>query len=53
MKTPYKWSVEDYHQIIESGVLEEKSVELLEGEIIAVSPEQLAQNNEIIVVDLA
>lgn len=39
MKTLYKWSVEDYHQIIESGVLEGKSVELLEGEIIEVSPE--------------
>ncbi|MGK7950410.1 MAG: Uma2 family endonuclease [Xenococcaceae cyanobacterium] len=39
MKTLYKWSVEDYHQIIESGVLENKSVELLEGEIITVSPE--------------
>lgn len=26
MKTLYKWSVEDYHLIIESGVLEDKSV---------------------------
>jgi hypothetical protein len=39
MKTLYKWSVEDYHQIINSGVLEGKSVELLEGEIIEISPE--------------
>ena len=39
MKTLYKWTVEDYHQIIESGVLEGKSVELLEGAIITVSPE--------------
>lgn len=39
MKTLYKWSVADYHQIVESGVLANKSVELLEGEIIAVSPE--------------
>ena len=39
MKTLHKWSIADYHQIIESGVLEGKSVELLEGEIIAVSPE--------------
>jgi Uma2 family endonuclease len=39
MKTLYKWSVDDYHQIIEIGLLEGKSVELLEGEIIAMSPE--------------
>ena len=29
-----KWSVEDYHLMIESGVLNNRSVELLEGEII-------------------
>lgn len=40
MKTLYKWSLEDYHRIIESGVLEGKSVELLEGKIIAMSPEK-------------
>ena len=39
MKTLYKWSLADYHQIVESGVLEGKSVELLEGEIVIVSPE--------------
>ena len=39
MKTLYKWSVADYHQIVESGVLADKSVELLEGEIISMSPE--------------
>ena len=33
MKTLYKWTIEDYHQIIESGVLEGKSVELLASEI--------------------
>ena len=47
MKTLYKWSVEDYHQIIESGVLEGKSVELLEGEIIAVSPEKPIHSSKI------
>ncbi|MEM7595536.1 MAG: Uma2 family endonuclease, partial [Cyanobacteria bacterium P01_A01_bin.83] len=47
MKTLYKWSVEDYHQIIESGVLEGKSVELLEGEIIAVSPEKPIHSSRI------
>ncbi len=39
MKTLYKWSVEDYHQMIETGLLEGKQVELLEGEIINMSPE--------------
>ena len=34
-----KWSVEDYHLMIESGVLNNRSVELLEGEIIEMSPE--------------
>ena len=40
MKTLYKWTIADYHQIIESGVLDGKSVELLEGEIVTVSPEK-------------
>ena len=47
MKTLYKWSVEDYHQIIESGVLEGKSVELLEGEIITMSPEKPIHSSRI------
>ena len=34
-----KWSVDDYHLMINSGVLDNRSVELLEGEIIEVSPE--------------
>ncbi len=41
MKTLYKWSVEDYHQMIETGLLEDKPVELLEGEIINMSPEEI------------
>ncbi len=39
MTTLAKWSVEDYHRMIESGVLNNRSVELLEGEIIEMSPE--------------
>jgi Uma2 family endonuclease len=39
MKTLYKWSVAEYHHIIETGLLEGKPVELLEGEIIEMSPE--------------
>ena len=47
MKTLYKWTVEDYHQIIESGVLEDKSVELLDGEIITMSPEKPIHSSRI------
>ena len=47
MKTLYKWTVEDYHQIIESGVLEGKSVELLQGEIVTMSPEKPIQSSRI------
>ena len=39
MKTLYKWTVEDYHHMIESGLLAGKSVELLEGDIVEMSPE--------------
>ncbi len=39
MKTLYKWSVDDYHQMIEMGLLEGKPVELLDEEIIEMSPE--------------
>ena len=34
MQTLYKWSVAEYHQMIETGLLEDKSVELLEGAIV-------------------
>jgi Uma2 family endonuclease len=39
MTTLAKWSVDDYHLMIDSGVLNNRSVELLEGEIIEMSPE--------------
>ncbi|MGK7952346.1 MAG: Uma2 family endonuclease [Xenococcaceae cyanobacterium] len=39
MTTLAKWSVNDYHLMIESGVLNNRSVELLAGEIIEMSPE--------------
>ena len=47
MKTLYKWTVEDYHQIIESGVLEGKSVELLRGDIVTMSPEKPIHSSRI------
>ncbi|HHP7230203.1 MAG TPA: Uma2 family endonuclease [Xenococcaceae cyanobacterium] len=39
MKTLYNWSVEEYHSLIATGILEGKPVELLEGELITMSPE--------------
>jgi Uma2 family endonuclease len=39
MKSLYKWSVTEYHQMIDTGLLEDKPVQLLEGEIIEMSPE--------------
>ncbi len=34
-----KWSLQDYHQMIETGILDERKVELVRGEIIEMSPE--------------
>ncbi len=39
MATLVKWSVDDYHSMIDSGILNNRSVELIAGEIIEVSPE--------------
>ena len=39
MKILAKWSVEDYHQMIAAGIISDRRVELIEGEIIEVSPE--------------
>ncbi len=33
MITLAKWSVEDYHKMIETGILSDRLVELLEGTI--------------------
>ncbi|MEA5533826.1 Uma2 family endonuclease [Crocosphaera sp. XPORK-15E] len=35
----YKWSIDEWHKLVDSGVLEGKPVELLEGDIIEMSPE--------------
>ena len=37
--TAYKWSIDRYHQIIAAGILDDRSVELLQGKIIVMSPE--------------
>ena len=39
MITLAKWSVEDYHHMIAAGILSERRVELLEGQIIEMAPE--------------
>lgn len=39
MKTLMKWSLEEYHNLIDNGVLANKNVELLEGELVEMPPE--------------
>jgi Uma2 family endonuclease len=39
MKTLAKWSIDEYHRMVEVGVLQKRKVELLEGEIVEMSPE--------------
>lgn len=34
-----KWSLDDYHQMIKAGILDDRHVELLNGEIVEMSPE--------------
>jgi Uma2 family endonuclease len=34
-----KWTIEDYHLMIAAGILEERQVELLNGEIVEMAPE--------------
>lgn len=37
--TTAKWTLDEYHHMIDAGVLKDKRVELLDGEIIDMSPE--------------
>ena len=39
--TTAKWTLDQYHQMIESGILDRQPVELLNGEIIEMAPEGL------------
>ncbi len=45
--TTAKWTLQDYHRMIEVGLLENRRVELLNGEIVEMSPEspEHAQQN--------
>jgi Uma2 family endonuclease len=38
--TTYKWTVDRYHQAIDSGIFDDQSVELLAGEIVIMPPER-------------
>ena len=37
--TPYRWTIDRYHKAVEAGVFDEQPIELLEGELIEMSPE--------------
>jgi Uma2 family endonuclease len=37
--TRAKWTLTDYHQMIEAGILQDRRVELLRGEIVEMAPE--------------
>ncbi|MEO1209431.1 MAG: Uma2 family endonuclease [Cyanobacteria bacterium J06638_20] len=39
MTTLVKWSVDDYHRMIEAGILRDRPVELLAGDVVEMSPE--------------
>ena len=39
MRTLVKWSVEDYHKMIAAGILADHQVELLQGDIVEMSPD--------------
>ncbi len=34
-----KWTIDEYHRMIAAGILSERKVELLKGEIVEISPE--------------
>jgi Uma2 family endonuclease len=42
--TTAKWSLDDYHQMIAAGLLDGRSLELINGEIIQMAPEGVAHS---------
>ena len=40
-----KWTVHDYHRMIDAGILDDRHVELLNGEIVEMSPEGIPHAN--------
>ena len=45
--TTAKWTVSEYHQLVNSGALDSKPVELLHGEIVQMPPEGPLHSNRI------
>ena len=39
VRTPTKWRISDYHQMIANGLLAERQVELIDGQIVDMAPE--------------
>lgn len=39
MTTTTKWTIQDYHRMIKAGILDDRHVELLHGDIVDMSPE--------------
>ena len=39
MVTLAKWSIADYHKMIEAGILRDRNIQLIDGELIEMSPE--------------
>lgn len=39
MLAPAKWSIEEYHRMVEAGLLDERRVELINGDIVEMAPE--------------
>lgn len=46
MITLAEWTIEEYHRMIAAGILEHRRVELLQGEIVEMSPEGEPQDGE-------
>lgn len=43
--TRMRWTVHDYHRLIDAGILDDRQVELLNGEIVEMSPEGIPHAN--------
>ena len=39
MVTLAKWSIADYHKMIEAGILRDRNIQLIDGELVEMSPE--------------
>ena len=39
MVTLAKWSIADYHKMIEAGIISDRNIQLIDGELVEMSPE--------------